>query len=139
MENKSFVVGLLESKLGKGKADKHGNYSFFCPFCNHRKRKLIVHIESGKYNCWTCDPATKGKSPVSLFKKMGLPAEDQREMKSYYSNSTEVVDDRLTISVSLPKECKDLLENTNSPERKHALKSIPKKFDVGSASKVCWC
>jgi transcription elongation factor Elf1 len=124
MENKDFVIGLLESKLGKGKPDKHGNVSFFCPFCNHRKRKLIVHIESGKYNCWTCEAATKGKSPVSLLKKMGASADEQREMKSYYANSTDSIDDRLNISVSLPKECKSLLENTNSPERKRALKYL---------------
>ena len=73
MENEQLVLGLLESVLGKGKPDKNKkDHVFHCPICNHKKPKLVVNVSSGQYNCWTCHPPTKGKTPVSLFKKLGV-------------------------------------------------------------------
>lgn len=41
---------------------------YYCPFCNHYKRKLEVNLETGLYHCWVCD--VKGKSFGSLLRKM---------------------------------------------------------------------
>ena len=69
MNNEGLILGVLESVLGKAKEfPKTGDYGFYCPICNHKNPKLIVNAKSGKYNCFTCHPPLKGKSPVSLLK-----------------------------------------------------------------------
>lgn len=106
-EVRKLILGLLESKFGKGIPDKIGNYSFHCPFCNHKKPKLVVNIKSGQYNCWTCHPSTKGKNPVSLLKKLGVDGSVIKEIKGYYGLSVTKEDlDYKTSIVELPKEFK---------------------------------
>ena len=39
---------------------------YFCPKCNHYKRKFEVNLYSGKFHCWVCD--VKGSNFFSLFK-----------------------------------------------------------------------
>lgn len=105
MDNSKYVLGLLESVLGKAKPDKNGaDHMFHCPVCKHKKPKLVVNIKSGQYNCWTCHPATKGKSPVSLFKKLGISVDKQKEMKSYFEGDKTIIDKPDFESVELPKE-----------------------------------
>lgn len=104
MDNSGFVLALLEKKLGDGKAHKHGDYAFFCPICNHHKRKLIVNIVTGQYNCFTCNPHTKGKYPISLLKKIGASKEEISEMKSYFKDSTDSVAQTNEVLVTMPEE-----------------------------------
>jgi DNA primase len=80
-----LVLGVLENSFGKAKRDKKDNYIFHCPFCNHKKPKLVVNIKTGKYNCWTCEPATKGTKPDSLLKKANASKEAIKEIRSYYN------------------------------------------------------
>ena len=42
---------------------------FFCPFCNHHKRKLSVNISKNNYKCWICD--SRGRNLFYLIKKFG--------------------------------------------------------------------
>lgn len=121
MENEQLVLGLLESVLGKGKPDKNKkDHAFHCPICNHKKPKLIVNISTGQYNCWTCHPATKGKTPVSLFKKLGVEKERMVEMKSYYKGDRTKIEDTEIVRVFLPKEFISMTENDKSLEYRHA-------------------
>lgn len=53
-----------------------GNYShvgsehlFFCPKCNHHKKKLSVNIEKDKFKCWICD--WSGSTLFRLVKRYG--------------------------------------------------------------------
>lgn len=128
MDNSKYILGLLESILGKSKPDKNGaDYMFFCPVCKHKNPKLVVNIKSGKYNCWTCHPPTKGKSPVSLLKKLGISSEKQKEMKSYFSDDKTIIEKTSNESVELPKEFKSLLENNKSLDYKHAISYLNKR------------
>ena len=122
MEPHDYVLGLLESLLGKGKKDRHTfDYAFHCPFCNHKKPKLIVNVKTGQYNCWTCHPQTKGKTPVSLLVKLGVENERILEMKSYFkSDRTKLEDDR-DKSVFLPKEFESFTKNDGSLEYRRAV------------------
>lgn len=105
MENSKYILGLLESVLGKGKPDKNkADHAFFCPVCKHKKPKLIVNIITGQYNCWTCHPATKGKSPVTLLKKLEVSPDKIREMKQYFKNDKTSLQDYAPTKVSLPEE-----------------------------------
>ena len=121
MENEQLVLGLLESVLGKGKPDKNKrDHAFHCPICNHKKPKLIVNIFTGQYNCWTCHPATKGKTPVSLFKKLGVEKERMVEMKGYFKGDRTKIEDTETTRVFLPKEFISMTENDKSLEYRRA-------------------
>ena len=123
MDNSSLVLGLLESVLGTGKGSKTTmDYSFSCPICHHHKPKLVVNIKSGMYNCWTCNPATKGGNPVSLLKKIGSEKAKIAEMRGYFpENKNAVVVEGPINNVTLPDEFKSLIKPDGSLESRHAL------------------
>jgi DNA primase len=122
MENELLILGLLETVLGKGKRDRNTpNYSFSCPVCKHHKPKLVVNVVTGQYNCWTCHPPTKGKSPVSLLKKIEAQPEKILEMKSYFKGDNTKIDDIKTNKVWLPEEFISLTNPDTSLEARHAM------------------
>lgn len=124
MSNEALIIGVLESVLGKSKAfPKTNDYGFYCPICNHKNPKLIVNAKTGKYNCFTCHPPTKGQNPVTLLQKIGASSETITEMKGYlgYLSKTE---EKIVTTVSLPKEFDSLLSEENSLEKRHAMAYI---------------
>jgi hypothetical protein len=105
MENSKYILGLLESVLGQSKPDKNkADHMFFCPVCKHKNPKLVVNIITGQYNCWTCHPPTKGKSPISLFKKLEVSIEKINEMKQYFIGDRTSLEGYAPTKVSLPEE-----------------------------------
>ena len=123
-----LVLGLLETVLGKGKGSKTTmDYAFYCPICKHHNPKLIVNVKSGQYNCWTCHPATKGKTPVSLFKKIDAPLDRIIEMKSYFEGDNTKIDTLKHDKVTLPKEFISLSEQDTSLEYRHAISYLKKR------------
>lgn len=128
MVNENLVLGLLESVLGKGKGSKTTNdYAFYCPFCKHHNPKLIVNIKSGQYNCWTCQTPTKGRTPVSLFKKLNVSTDKIQEMKGYFGQDTTKIDPIDHEKVTLPQEFISLLNNDKSLEYRQAMAYIKKR------------
>jgi DNA primase len=61
----------------------HENYSFFCPFCAHKKRKLEVDILTGFWHCWVCN--AKGRSFFSLLKRKQVPKDILASVRQRYS------------------------------------------------------
>jgi DNA primase len=121
MNNQDLILGVLESVLGKGKQfPKTGDYGFYCPLCNHKNPKLIVNLNTGKYNCFTCHPATKGQTPLTLLKKIGAPSDKILELKGYLGYLKKE-DETVITTVSLPKEFISLLDNNNTLEKRQAL------------------
>jgi DNA primase len=121
MNNQDLILGVLESVLGKGKQFlKTGDYGFYCPLCNHKNPKLIVNLNTGKYNCFTCHPATKGQTPLTLLKKIGAPSDKVLELKGYLGYLKKE-DESIITTVSLPKEFISLLDNNNTLEKRQAL------------------
>jgi len=82
---------------------------FYCPFCDHHKRKLSVNIEKNAYKCWVCD--TSGRNILRLVRKSGT-YDQVREWKN------------LTGQVDLTKF--DLLFDGEPEERQNI--SLPKEF-----------
>ena len=124
MSNEALIIGVLESVLGKSKEfPKTNDYGFYCPICNHKNPKLIVNAKTGKYNCFTCHPPTKGQNPVTLLQKIGASSETITEMKGYlgYLSKTE---EKIVTTVNLPKEFDSLLSEDNSLEKRHAMAYI---------------
>ncbi len=128
INNNLLILGLLESVLGHGKKDRHtDNYSFQCPFCKHHKPKLVVNVQTGMYNCWTCHPQTKGKSPVSLLKKLEASYDLIHEMQGYFSTDNTIIVEKENQSVSIPKEYISLANSHNTIEYRRAMAYLKKR------------
>lgn len=127
-EVQKLILGVLEAQLGKGKPDKLGNYTFYCPVCKHKKPKLVVNIKTGVYNCWTCHPATKGRTPVSLLKKISAPSSAIIEMKQYFGMKTTKEDvEQKNLVVELPKEYTPITFSNNDLYEKRVLAYLRKR------------
>ena len=147
MDNSKYILGLLESVLGKSKPDKNKmDHMFNCPICKHKKPKLVVNIVTGQYNCWTCHPATKGKTPVSLLKKLEVSPEKILEMKQYFKGDRTSLKDYNPVKVSLPEEFVPLsiIPKGINLEYRHAMAYLKKrsisehdikKYNMGYCSK----
>jgi DNA primase len=58
-------TSLLSAALGEYRRSGD-ELLFFCPFCQHHKRKLSVNLKSNNYKCWVCDE--RGKNVRRLLK-----------------------------------------------------------------------
>jgi hypothetical protein len=128
----TILLNTIQSVLGSGKPTARGNYSFHCPNCNHHKLKLEVNLDSSSpnfqsYGCWVC--SFRGKSLITLFKKINAHEEKFEELKLLVSStSKEKIDITQYQKISLPKEYKSLLDaSSNSIIRKHALVYLKKR------------
>jgi DNA primase len=72
------LLSIIKNVLGDYEIKSKGNIAIYCPFCNHRKKKLEIQMvvdEKGRnpWHCWVCDK--KGTTIRSLFKKVSAPKE----------------------------------------------------------------
>lgn len=115
------LVTLLESILGKSYAQQNNNHAFHCPFCNHRKKKLIVNVVTQHFHCWVCN--TGGRKIYQLFRKLNVS-------RDKYAQLSKILDDIIirpdktstkTAVLDLPKEYIPLWMKGNSPDYKNAI------------------
>ena len=102
----TFLLGSLENLLGKSHKRARANHAFHCPFCNHRKPKLEINMETNEkghnpWECWVCQ--TKGRTIRSLLKQLKTPREQAASILKYLPKGTEIEYKGLSI-VELPKE-----------------------------------
>ena len=68
MDSKQAQIrSYLDQHFGTGTPHKNGEVSYYCPFCNHYKKKLQVNIKTQRWHCWI--DGHNGKSLVNLLKK----------------------------------------------------------------------
>jgi len=125
-----ILVGLIESVMGKGRSTARNNTAFHCPFCNHSKPKLEIQIHTNEkkenpWHCWVC--GEKGKTLISLFKKVKAPSSKIQELNSLIKPGTKQVEQFQTLA--LPKEFISLsqthnLDSVGRIEAKHAIKFL---------------
>jgi len=127
MEQSRLVLGLLHSILGKSKPSTKGNHAFHCPFCKHHKPKLEIDPKTGFYHCWTCEPATKGRSLVSLLRKLQASPTQISEMKSYFPDSRGEVEEKNYKAIELPKEFIPLAEKKTNLTYRQAKAYVTKR------------
>ena len=127
-----LLLSKVNSILGTGKPTSKGNYSYFCPFCNHKKRKLEINFTENKENenrwqCWVC--LSKGKKLINLFKKLNVPNEVLSEIRSLTKSSSIIInEDNIDKKIELPKEYISLLTPPdNSILVKHAIKYLKQR------------
>lgn len=117
---------ILKSFLGSfhRSGDEH---LFFCPKCDHHKKKLSINLHKDKFKCWICD--YRGNSIKQLVRQTGrFP--DLKAWESFSKEGPELVSfeeilfslqpassqtpSSLAQEISLPKEFVSLVNPTGS-------------------------
>ena len=106
---------LLESILGRSKSARGGDEAvFYCPSCNHHKKKLTFNLLSQKFQCWVCN--YRGHRAYQLLKKAEAPGaayELLKEIDSQY-NFKKAPKQKVEVNtLQLPKEAKPLTNATD--------------------------
>jgi DNA primase len=91
-ETERYLLGGLETYLGTSHNTSNSNYSFHCPFCNHRKPKLEVNIKTNErgenlYACWVC--GVKGRKISKLLRLLKVSKEDAVKVLQYVKKGLE--------------------------------------------------
>lgn len=122
MESK--LLSLVNEILGQtAKLRKGGTEAvYFCPVCNHYKRKLNINLSTGAYQCWVCH--FRGSYLGSLLSKLKAPKHyrDQlfeltKDVRLQRKNKTKVEDQTL----QLPRDFISLAVPNDSIEYRHAM------------------
>ena len=115
------VKNALDKHLGSGVSHKNGETSYFCPFCNHYKRKLQVNLTTQKWHCWVCE--SKGLTVSSLLRKSNAPFETVSKIKEVYGESSYASKQHGHHKelVSLPESYRPLYIPNRTPAYKQAL------------------
>ncbi len=128
MSNFDKIVSLIEELLKKGKVTKKGEVLFYCPVCNHRKRKLSVNINSGRWHCWVCEGSldVKGKTLRTLFTKFNASQQQFLELRDLTNDTIFIPKDKTQKIIQLPKDFIPLREKSTSIFYRHAYNYIIK-------------
>ena len=115
------LVTILEKVLNKSYQLKNGENAFYCPFCNHHKKKLQVNIDTQKWHCWVCNEG--GHKIGILLRKIGAPKSLIKEALQLVGDyvSYETDKEEIKYDVSLPREYKPLYIKSNDPIYKNAV------------------
>ena len=90
MDDYSILLGALEGVLGKSSKRARDNYAFSCPFCNHKKPKLEIKLNTDSngnnpWECWVC--STRGRTVKSLLYQLKLPKDQAQDILKYVHNT----------------------------------------------------
>ena len=112
---------LLESVLGKSKSARGGDEAvFYCPSCNHHKKKLTFNLLSQKFQCWVC--GYKGHRAYQLLRKANSPSSiysTLKELDNQY-NFKQPLKQKETTTIQLPKGTQSII-SSSAILSKHAL------------------
>lgn len=137
MEN-ARLLQLLKEVLGEYKELNNGEYSFYSPFMNHRKKKLQIQLNPnspkfGWWHCWISD--TSGKKLRTLFKKVSASEHHFKKLakltgNKYYSSGNY---QKSREDIDLPEEYLPIWKKRDTPEYKHAIHHLLKQRKLGLA------
>lgn len=93
---------LLQSVFGQCDKANQEYYQFYCPFCQHHKKKLGINLNTGYVKCWVCGP--KG-GVVNVLHKLRYDNATISKFKTAfnYKSSKKIVS---YSTISLPNEFK---------------------------------
>ena len=78
VNNTHELLLFLEEHLGESTRVNNTDVSFYCPFCNHHKKKLQIHLGLQHWRCWVCNES--GKTFYTLLKKIEAPKESRKQL-----------------------------------------------------------
>jgi len=126
----SEIVSLLNELLNQdARLRKGGSQAvYFCPVCNHYKRKLEFNLETFQWHCWTCD--IKGSNLGAFLFKVNAS-------KNYHNRLFKLTGDIRTVlrnrkpkvfdELSLPEDFRSLSRSRNTPEYRNAMVYLKKR------------
>lgn len=128
----SQILALLNEVLNQtARLRKGGNQAvYFCPECNHYKRKLEINLETGQWHCWTCN--IKGSYLGSFLKQVNAP-QSYRQKLLELTGDLRLVQKRkektgVDAPLFLPEEFIPLAsKKTNSIEYRNALAYLKRR------------
>lgn len=121
----SQILGDFE-QFGKGEC------YFQCPFCHDSKKKFAINVLKNAFHCWHC--GAKGRSLITLFKRLDVSLSQMKELRSLLSedqikNYTEMPDEVTTLH--LPPGFKPLWIPTKSIHYNHAIRYLTNRGITG--------
>jgi len=136
-------LSLLKSVLGDC-WNNNEEYLFFCPECNHEKRKLSVNIQKEVFKCWICD--YRGKSIKKLLRKHAsqeqfsqwLNITNQIDLSKYeyiFQDAPKVKNN--TPNLELPAEFKSILDKKNKNKASEPMKYLLER-NIGFETCLKW-
>ena len=134
MDKKQRLLELLNTLFDRNGIEAKGpELMFYCPFCDHHKRKLQVNCDTQQWHCWVCD--AKGRSIFVLAKKLKAPKQIYSELGDVLGlKQTYNTSDRLNTIERLPKQFQFLLDTSDGIMRNQALKYLESrgisKYDI---------
>ena len=121
MSEISILDTLINLFNHKPNVQKNGEeLAFYCPKCNHYKKKLTINIHKEFFHCWVCD--FRGKSFYSLLKSLNASGEFYKLLcKNNKKRRYKKTKDQPRI-LSLPESYKPLYKPSTSFLYKRCLK-----------------
>lgn len=129
------LIDFFSNILGSYRKHSKGNFSFKCPWKDHKHSRLWVNFKTGNFQCWACENL-KGQSFYQLLKKVkGSKYQFERLNKildnKYSVNYIKVKNDNKDKKqIKLPKSFHPLVKKQNNIEYKNALRYIINKRDI---------
>jgi len=122
----------LSQILGDFKQFGNGEHYFQCPFCHNHKRKFAINILKNMFHCWHC--GAKGRSLITLFKRLDVSPSQMKELRSLLSddqvrNYVETADE--VTDLYLPPGFKPLWIPTKSIHYNHAIRYLKNRGITG--------
>jgi len=68
-------VRIINDILGEYRRSRD-EHLYYCPFCNHHKKKMSINFAKGVFKCFVCD--TRGKNIYRLVRKFGTYQQKQK-------------------------------------------------------------
>ena len=78
---------ILQEVLGDSYREGNSQLLFYCPRCEHHKKKLSVNLEKNLFKCWVCD--WSGRDIYRIIRSHGLP-EHKTHWRSF-GQQTEII------------------------------------------------
>ena len=125
------LISLLSQILGDYKEFGKGEVYFTCPFCHNHKKKFAVNINKNAFHCWHC--GAKGRSLITLFKKLDVSPSQMRELRSLLSEEQikNYVEEDVNTTLHLPPGFKPLWIPNKSIHYINAIKYLKNRGITG--------
>lgn len=111
------AITILTAHLGQPSLHRKGEVSFYCPLCNHYKKKLQVNLVTQRWHCWVCN--AKGNGLYGLLRKTSASSELLLAAKEITIGKTEQSTEAEI--KQLPEEFRPLHIDWRTPHYKNAL------------------
>jgi DNA primase len=125
------LISLLSQILGDYKEFGKGEVYFTCPFCHNHKRKFAVNVLKNAFHCWHC--GAKGRSLITLFKKLDVSPSQLKELRSLLSDDQikNYIEEDTNTELYLPPGFKPLWIPSKSIHYINAIKYLKNRGITG--------